>query len=236
LPRYSEASLVRALEENGIGRPSTYASIISTILDRNYVDRVDKRLTPTELGVTVNDLLVKHFDSLFNVGFTADMEERLDRIATGKAEMGPVLQIFYESFAPQLSEAERTMEKIVIEPEKTGEKCPECGEDLIIKFGRYGKFVGCSNYPTCRHTEPLVVKTGVKCPKDGGELVERRTKRGRVFFGCAKYPDCDFTSWKRPLPRPCPHCKGLLVVANKEWAECIDCHERTRLEEVQTGA
>ena len=235
-PRYNEASLVRTLEENGIGRPSTYASIISTILDRGYVGRDEKRLLPTELGFTVNDLLVKHFDSLFNVGFTADMEERLDSIATGQADMVPVLRAFYDSFAPQLSEAERTMEKVVVEPEKTGEQCPDCGGDLLIKFGRYGKFVGCSTYPTCRFTKPLIVKVGVKCPKDGGDLAERRTKRGRVFYGCVNYPECDFTSWKRPLPQPCPHCGGLLVVANKQWAQCIDCHERMRLEELKAEA
>ena len=232
-PRFSEASLVKALEENGIGRPSTYAAIISTILDRGYVERSDRRLVPTELGFTVNDLLVKHFGSIFNVDFTASMEEHLDGIAAGREQMVPVLRSFYDSFEPQLREAERTMEKVAIEPQKTGETCPECGGDLVIKIGRYGKFVGCENYPTCHFTKPLMIKIGVSCPKDGGDLVERRTKRGRVFYGCANYPKCDFTSWKRPLPQPCPHCGGLLVVANKQWAECTVCHERVRLDSLK---
>jgi len=229
-PRYSEASLVKTLEENGIGRPSTYAAIISTILDRGYVERADKRLAPTDLGFTVNDLLVKHFDPLFNVGFTAGMEAHLDGIASGDEEMVPVLRDFYDFFSPQLREAERTMARVVVAPEKTGEVCPECGGDLVIKQGRYGKFVGCASYPACRFTRPLIVKIGVACPRDGGDLAERRTRRGRIFYGCANYPECDFTSWKRPLPQPCPRCGGLLVVANKAWAECIACHERTRIE------
>jgi len=182
------------------------------------------------LGFTVNDLLVKHFDTIFNVGFTAGMEEHLDAIARGEEQMVPVLRDFYDFFAPQLHGAERSMEKISIEPQKIGEPCPECGGDLVIKTGRYGKFVGCANFPTCRFTRPLMVKTGAVCPKDGGDLVERRTKKGRTFYGCVNYPACDFTTWKRPLPQPCPQCGGLLVVANKEWAECTVCHERTKIE------
>jgi DNA topoisomerase-1 len=229
-PRYSEASLVKALEEYGIGRPSTYAAIISTILERGYVERSEKKLVPTELGFTVNDLLVKHFDRVFNVGFTATMEEHLDGISRGEEQMVPVLRDFYAFFGPQLQEAERTMEKVSVEPEKIGELCPECGGDLLIKVGRFGKFVGCANYPTCRFTRPLIQKLGVKCPKDGGELVERRTRRGRAFYGCANYPACDFTSWKRPLAQPCPHCGGLPVVASKDWAECTVCRRRVKVE------
>ncbi len=228
-PRYSEASLVKALEEHGIGRPSTYAAIISTILDRAYVERVEKKLVPTELGFTVNDLLVKHFDSVFNVGFTAAMEEHLDGIARGEEAMVPVLQDFYAFFGPQLQHAEQTMEKVSVEPEKLGEPCPECGGDLLIKLGRFGKFVGCSNYPACRYTRPLSAKVGVSCPKDGGDLVERRTRNGRIFYGCANYPACDFTSWKRPLPQACPHCGGLLVMASKDTAECTVCGTRTKV-------
>lgn len=229
-PRYTEATLVKALEEYGIGRPSTYASIISTVLDRGYVERAEKKLVPTELGFTVNDLLVKYFDAIFNVGFTAGMEEHLDDIAKGEEAMVPVLREFYASFAPQLQAAERFMETVRVEPEKIGETCPECGSDLVIKSGRFGKFIGCSNYPTCRYTRQLVNKVGVACPKDGGELIERRTRTGRTFYGCANYPACDFTSWKRPLSQPCPQCSGLLVVANKDWAECTVCHQRTRIE------
>lgn len=228
-PRYSEASLVKALEEHGIGRPSTYAAIISTILDRAYVERIEKKLVPTELGFTVSDLLVKHFDSVFNVGFTAAMEEHLDGIARGEEAMVPVLQDFYAFFGPQLQQAEQTMEKVSVEPELLGEACPECGGDLLIKLGRFGKFVGCRNYPTCRYTRPLIAKIGVACPKDGGELVERRTRNGRIFYGCANYPACEFTSWKRPLPQSCPHCGGLLVLAGKDTAECTVCKERTKV-------
>jgi DNA topoisomerase-1 len=222
--------LVKTLEENGIGRPSTYAAIISTILERGYVGRSEKKLVPTDLGFTVNDLLVKHFDTIFNVGFTADMEEHLDTIARGEEEMAPVLGNFYALFEPQLREAERTMEKVAVEPEKVGEPCPDCGADLLVKLGRFGKFIGCANYPACRFTRPLVAKIDVKCPKDGGDVAERRTRNGRIFYGCVNYPACDFTSWKRPLPQPCPHCGKLLVVAGKEWAECTACGKRTKLE------
>jgi DNA topoisomerase-1 len=232
-PRYTEASLVRALEEYGIGRPSTYAAIISTIIDRDYVAREERKLAPTELGFTVNDLLVKHFDNIFNVGFTATMEEHLDSIANGKEEMAPVLREFYDFFEPQVRAADATMERVVVAPEKTGELCPECGGDLIIKSGRFGKFVGCTNYPTCRFTKPLVVKVGVACPKDGGDLLERRTRKGRIFYGCSNYPDCDFVSWQRPLPMRCPHCGGLLTVASKSSAECTSCHRRVPLTEQQ---
>ena len=228
-PRYTEASLVKALEEYGIGRPSTYAAIISTILERKYVERSEKKLVPTELGFTVNDLLVKYFDTVFNVGFTAQMEEQLDSISRGESEMTPVLRQFYDLFEPQLQNAERTMEKVSLEPEKTGELCPDDGGELVIKQGRYGRFVGCSNYPACRFTKPLVAKLGVLCPKDRGEIVERRTRQGRVFYGCANYPACDWTSWKRPIPQPCPQCSGLMVLAAKDTAECTVCGARVKL-------
>jgi DNA topoisomerase I len=228
-PRYTEASLVKALEEYGIGRPSTYAAIISTILERNYVERSEKKLIPTDLGFTVNDLLVKYFDSVFNVGFTAQMEESLDSISRGESEMTPVLRQFYDFFEPQLQNAERTMEKVSLEPEKTGELCPEDGGELVIKQGRYGRFVGCSNYPACRFTKPLVAKLGVLCPKDKGEIVERRTRQGRVFYGCANYPACDWTSWKRPVSQPCPQCGSLMVLAAKDTAECTVCGARVKL-------
>jgi DNA topoisomerase I len=228
-PRYTEASLVKALEEYGIGRPSTYAAIISTILDRAYVERSEKKLIPTELGFTVNDLLVKYFDNVFNVSFTAEMEEDLDRISRGETAMQPVLRDFYKTFEPQLQNAEKSMEKVSLEPEKTGELCPEDGGDLVIKQGRFGRFIGCSNYPACRFTKPLVAKLGVLCPKDRGEIVERRTRQGRIFYGCANYPQCDWTSWKKPLPQPCPQCEGLMVLAAKDTAECTVCGARVKL-------
>jgi DNA topoisomerase I len=228
-PRYTEASLVKALEEYGIGRPSTYAAIISTILERGYVERSEKKLLPTDLGFTVNDLLLKYFEPVFNVGFTASMEEQLDSISRGEEKIEPVLREFYAAFAPQLQAAEQSMERVTFEPEKTGEICPDCGGELIIKQGRFGRFVGCSNYPTCRHTKPLIAKLGVLCPKDRGELVERRTRSGRVFYGCANYPTCDFTSWKRPVPQPCPSCEGLMVTTGRDTVECTQCGAKMKV-------
>lgn len=223
-PRYTEASLVKALEEHGIGRPSTYAPILSTIQSRGYVELRDKRLHPTELGFIVCDRLVKHFPDVFEVGFTARMEEALDAIASGEQDWVSVLRDFYDPFSKMLAEAERNMERAEVQNQPIGEACPECGHALVVRFGRFGKFIGCSNYPTCRYTRPIVVKTGVTCPKcRQGELVERRSRRGRLFFGCERYPACDFSTWKRPLPVPCPDCGGLLVEAGKTAARCLAC-------------
>jgi DNA topoisomerase-1 len=226
-PRYTEASLVRALEENGIGRPSTYAPIMTTIQSRGYVDLREKRLWPTELGFVVNDRLVKHFPDVFEVGFTARMEDALDDIAERQRDWVEVLQQFYEPFSRRLAEAERTMEPAEVQEQPIGEACPECGNDLVTRFGRYGKFIGCSNYPECRYTRPFVVKTGVTCPKCAqGELVQRRSRRGRTFYGCERYPECDYVAWRRPLPTPCPDCGGLLVQAGKDRAKCTACGHR----------
>jgi DNA topoisomerase-1 len=222
-PRYTEASLVKALEEYGIGRPSTYAPTISTIQQRGYVVREEKRLVPTEIGFTVNDLLVGHFPEIVDVNFTANMEEELDQIADGEREWVGVLREFWEPFSAQVKAAEAEMPHVNTGPEPAGRDCPLCGKPLVIRHSRYGKFIGCSGFPTCRHMEPWLEKIGVKCPKDGGELAERKTRKGRVFYGCANYPACDFTSWKRPLPQPCPNCGGLLTAANKNHAQCIKC-------------
>jgi len=235
-PRYTEATLIRALEEHGIGRPSTYAPILSTIQERGYVERREQRLHPTELGFIVCDLLVKHFPEIFAVSFTAQMENDLDRIAAGDAQWVQVLRDFYGPFAEQLALAERTMEHRVVENEPTGELCEVCGHPMVIKFGRYGKFVACSNYPECRNTKPFLVKTGALCPQCGHELVERRTRRGRVFYGCSAYPQCDFSTWQRPLATPCPACNGLLVVANKQTARCLNCGEQFDLARFESAA
>ena len=229
-PRYSEATLVRALEEYGIGRPSTYAPTMSTIQQRGYVERRGSRLHPTEVGIIVNDLLVEYFPDHINVGFTAQMEEELDRIASGEREWVPMLHDFYTPFSATLDQAREKMPSVQMGNEPTGGMCPECGHPLIYKHGRYGKFIGCSNFPNCRHLEPILIKIGVRCPECGGELVEKRTRRGRTFYGCANYkkgdPDsCEFASWKRPLPQPCPACGGLLAEARKGWAKCIACEE-----------
>ncbi len=225
-PRYTEATLIRALEEHGIGRPSTYAPILSTIQERGYVERIDRRLHPTELGFTVCDLLVKHFPDVFEVGFTARMEAALDRIAAGEARWVDVLREFYGPFSERLEQAERTMERRVMQDEPTGEMCELCGHPMVVKFGRYGKFIACSNYPQCRNTKPFLVKIGVACPKCGSDLVERRTRRGRIFYGCSAYPACDFSTWQRPIPTPCPQCGGLLVMVNKRTARCLQCEEQ----------
>ena len=230
-PRYSEASLVQALEEDGIGRPSTYAPTISTIQQRGYVERVEKRLIPTEVGIQVNDLMMRYFPDIIDLTFTARMEEDLDMIASGQAEWTEVMYEFYRPFAEDVKKAQAEMPVTKSEPEPIGRKCPEDGGELVIRYGRFGKFISCSNFPKCRYTEPWLEKIGVKCPKDGGEIVARKTRKGRTFYGCANYPTCDFTSWKKPLVNPCPKCGGLLVIANKREAQCINCQESFLLED-----
>ncbi|MEW5959076.1 MAG: type I DNA topoisomerase [Chloroflexota bacterium] len=231
-PRYTEASLVKALEEYGIGRPSTYAPIISTIQQRGYVEKYEKRLYPTELGEIVNDLLVEYFPDIINVQFTSQMEDDLDRIARGELEWVPVLEEFYRPFSKAVAHAEEHMPEIEVADQPTNEICEKCGSPMVLKFGRYGKFEACSNFPECRNTKPHLVKLGIACPNDGGELVERRTKKGRVFYGCANYPNCEWSSWKRPLPNPCPHCQGLLVQKNRDWAQCINCEEQFEINQL----
>ena len=231
-PRYSEATLVKELEDNGIGRPSTYASIISTILSRGYVDREDNRFVPTEIGYIVTDLLVEHFPDVMSVDFTARLEDELDDIVDGKPWV-PVVDGFYQKFAQRLSFADKAIEKVDVrtEPEYVGRACPVCGQPLVYREGRYGRFIGCSNFPSCRHTEQIVTKIGIRCPKDGGDIIEKRSRRGRLFYGCSNYPECDWVSWKRPLKAPCRKCGGLLVEANKKWAECTVCGERQPIAE-----
>jgi len=224
-PRYSEASLVQALEENGIGRPSTYAPTLSTIQTRGYVYREDKRLVPTETGMLVNDLIVKYFPEIVDYNFTARMEEDLDKIAAGDAEWVKIMDEFYGPFSKKVEKAQEDMPVVKSEPEPVGRDCPKCGRELVIRYGRYGKFISCSGFPDCRHTEPWLEKIGVTCPQDGGDLVERKTRKGRTFFGCNNYPECDFTSWKRPIEQPCPNCQGLLVIVNKREVQCIKCEE-----------
>jgi DNA topoisomerase-1 len=232
-PRFTEATLVRTMEENGIGRPSTYAPTISTIQARGYVFREEKRLFPTETGVLVNDLLVQYFNDLINTQFTAGMEADLDEISLGNRQWQEVVDDFYKRFKPDLDHAQEDMPEEKLEPDKVGRPCPECGHDLVIRWGRYGKFVSCSDFPTCRYTEPWLEKIGVHCPDcEDGEVVKRKTKKGRTFYGCSNYPECQFTSWKQPLPTPCPHCGGVLVYNNKREASCLKCEELTLLESI----
>jgi len=229
-PRYSEATLVRDLEKYGIGRPSTYAPILSKIQERGYVERRGKRLYATEIGMIVNDLLVEYFPDYVDADFTAEMEDDLDMIASGEREWVPVLRSFYDPFAETLAQARDKMPEVDINNRPTGEMCPKCGNPLVYRYGRYGKFIGCSNFPDCRFSKPILVKTGATCPECGGELIEKRTRRGRTFYGCSNYdPDdpesCDFAVWKRPLPQPCPDCGGLLTEARQGWAKCQECEE-----------
>ena len=226
---------MRTLEEYGIGRPSTYAPILTTLQQRGYVLRENKRLTPTETGILVNDLISEHFPNIVDVGFTAQMEADLDLIAEGEQPWVDTIREFYAPFALQVEAADKAIPEMKAELEPIGRACPDCGHELVIRWGRYGKFISCSGFPDCRHTEPWLEKIGVTCPKDGGDIVERKTRKGRMFFGCANYPTCDFTSWKRPLAKPCPQCGGMLVEADKRNARCLSCEEQFPLDEMTSG-
>lgn len=227
--RYSEATLVRALEENGIGRPSTYAATVSVIQNRDYVTREGRHLIPTETGELVTDLLIEYFPDIMDLNFTANLEARLDSIADGAQEWVPFLGEFYTPFSQELTHARQNM-PTQRQEEEIGRDCPTCGNPLIVRYGRFGKFIGCATYPECRYTEPWLEKIGVNCPQCGGEIVAKKTRKGRTFYGCAKYPDCDFTSWKKPLPIPCPDCGGLLVDLNRNEAQCTVCENRFQKE------
>jgi len=233
-PRFTEASLIQMLEEYGIGRPSTYAPTISTIQARGYVERENKRLMPTETGFVVNDLLIEYFPDILGVNFTAQMEEDLDEIAHGKRKWDDLIGDFYKDFEPQLKHAQEEMPETKTEPEKIGRSCPKCENELIVKWGRFGKFISCSNYPECKYTEPFLEKIGVACPKDGGDIVLRKTRKGRIFYGCENYPNCDFTSWKKPIKTSCPACGGILVNKNKKEFLCLNCDEVFTSENIAT--
>ncbi len=264
-PRFTEATLVKAMEENGIGRPSTYAPILSTIQDRGYVEKEGRALKPKELGVVVNDLLVSYFPEITAVSFTAEMEEELDEIAGGQREWQPVVRDFYQPLQAALSVAEtaprveektgevcekcgqpmvirwgrfgrflacsgfpecknsRPLERQEEPVEATDEICPVCGKPMVIRRGRFGPFLACSDYPTCRGTRRILNKVGVACPECGGDIVAKRTRRGRTFYGCANYPKCRFTSWSRPLAEPCPECGGVIVAQAGSKAKCLKC-------------
>jgi DNA topoisomerase-1 len=273
-PRYTEASLVKALEEKGIGRPSTYATILSTVQDRKYVQKIESRFSPTELGVVVNDFLVERFPELIDIGFTARMEDELDSIEEGQMKWVSAVMDFYKPFSHELSEATKTMGKIrpadiptdvvcekcglpmVIKwgrhgrfmacsgypdckntrplegegqesaPVVTDEKCPVCGSPMVLKSGRFGKFLACSRYPECKTTKPL--STGVKCPEDGGDIVERRTKKGKSFWSCNNYPKCKFASWYKPVPQKCPQCGADFLFEKRDKTGQLTrfCHRK----------
>jgi len=220
-PRYTEASLVKTLEDLGIGRPSTYAPTISTIIERGYVMREDKVLYPTELGFIVNDLMMKYFPSIMDYKFTAEMEEQLDKVEEGELNWRDILSKFYAPFTEYLAKADKELSKIKVQDEVSDEICENCGSQMVIKTGRFGKFLACPNFPKCRNTKPLVEKIDAICPKCGSSIVARRTKRGRRFYGCERYPDCDFVSWDMPARTPCPKCGSLMVLKNTRSGERV---------------
>lgn len=222
-PRYTEATLIKALEEEGIGRPSTYAPILSTIQERNYVEKDEKKhLRPTEIGVIVNNLLVEHFPKIVDIKFTARMEKQLDEIAQGKKKWTKVLEKFYGPFTKNLQEKYRTLEKKDIVPqEKTEKSCPQCGSPLLIRLGKFGKFYACSKFPQCTYTEPLREKElEVKCPKcEKGKIIEKKTNKGKIFYGCNQFPQCDFALWDKPKSEACPKC-GFPLTEKKKKIRC----------------
>ncbi len=223
-PRFTEATLVKTLEELGIGRPSTYAPTLGTIQERYYVTKEEKKFVPTELGVLVNDLVVQFFPDIVDSGFTSNMENELDEIADGSRQWVPVLAQFYDPFKGEVEKAETEMQKVSLEPELAGEDCEKCGRPMYVKMGRFGRFIACSGFPECRNAKPILKKIGMLCPKCGeGEIVMRNTKRRRVFYGCSRYPECDFSVWERPITQPCPVCNGLMSLSGKHNAKCTVC-------------
>ena len=231
--RYTEATLIKTLEENGIGRPSTYAPILSTVQERNYIEKnLDQRFQPTEIGITVNDLLVSHFPKIVDIGFTSEMEEDLDQIAKGQKEWVPVIKEFYGPFEKNLEQKYKEVSKKDITEKPTEKKCPKCGAPLLIRIGKYGQFYACSKFPKCRYTESLEKNVlGVKCPKcKEGELVEKRTKRRKIFYGCNQFPKCNFALWDKPTGKTCPECKSLLVQTNRGQIKCSNKECNYKLE------
>ena len=209
--RFTEASLVKDLEEKDIGRPSTYAPIVATLSDRKYIRREKKSLVPTDLGFMVTDILSDYFHEIVDAGFTAEMEEKLDDVESKGVRWKSVIEGFYGDFEKELKRANEEIEKMEPEIELTGENCELCGKPLAIKHGPFGDFIGCTGYPDCTYTRPIIIKTGVKCPSCGGDILEKRSKRGRLFYGCSGYPDCTQVFWNRPVDKKCPECGSLLV-------------------------
>jgi DNA topoisomerase-1 len=222
--RYNEASLIKTMEELGIGRPSTYSPTISTILSRGYVVLEKKTFYPTELGIIVNDILVNYFSEIINEEFTAQLENQLDEIAEGKLNWNEVIKEFYLKFENALDKAESEIEKIDIKDEVSDEICEKCGRNMVIKVGKYGKFLACPGYPECKNVKPILEKIGVICPLcENGEIVKKRTKKGRVFYGCSNYPSCGFNSWQEPVQEKCPKCGSMMVIKQTKNRKKVSC-------------
>ncbi len=209
--RFTEASLIKTMEENGIGRPSTYAPTITTILGRDYVRREKRMLKPTELGTIVTDIMAENFSDIVDVDFTANMEKQLDDIEEGSEKWVEVIDQFYKPFSLDLEKAEKAIEKIEIKDEVSDEICDKCGRNMVIKLGRFGKFLACPGFPECRNAKPILKDTGVKCPKCDGRIVERRSQKGKKYFSCENAPTCDFLLWDEPIATPCPSCGGVMT-------------------------
>ncbi|MBR0463217.1 MAG: type I DNA topoisomerase [Clostridia bacterium] len=233
-PRYTEASLVRALEEKGIGRPSTYAPTITTIMARGYISRESKRLFPTELGMVITDMMKEYFPDIVDIQFTADMEQQLDEVEEGEIDWHKVVADFYEPFKHTLEKAETEIEKVEVEDEVSDVACDKCGAMMVYKQGRYGRFLACPNFPACRNTKPLLKYIDTPCPDCGARIIERVSHKGRKFFGCERYPDCAFVSWDQPVTEKCPQCGGRMVLKRgrkgEVWHVCVDEKCRTRVE------
>jgi DNA topoisomerase I len=234
-PRYTEATLVKTLEQKGIGRPSTYAPILSTIQDREYVTKTKGVFQPTELGFVVNDLLTQSFPDLMNIEFTARMEEELDDIAHENKDWVKVVQEFYTPMEKDLAQAQENVERVKLSEEITEEKCPKCGKPMAVKSGRFGKFLACTGYPECKSTKPFQIKTGAKCPECGKELVQRISKKKKRFYGCSGYPACTFATFMQPVPKPCPDCGGLMVEQKNKVVKCTKCTHKEKIEEEKTA-
>ncbi|MEI2390456.1 type I DNA topoisomerase [Priestia megaterium] len=233
-PRYTEARLVKTLEELGIGRPSTYAPTLDTIQKRGYVALDNKRFVPTELGEIVLELVLEFFPEILDVEFTAKMENDLDEVEDGNVQWVRVIDEFYSDFEKRLEHAEKEMREVEIKDEPAGEDCGECGSPMVYKMGRYGKFMACSNFPDCRNTKPIVKEIGVKCPKcEEGNIVERKSKKKRTFYGCDRFPGCDFVSWDKPIARKCPKCENLLVEKKQKKGTQVVCTSCDYKEEAQ---
>ncbi|NWJ48139.1 MAG: type I DNA topoisomerase [Chloroflexi bacterium] len=222
--RYTEASLVRALEEMGIGRPSTYAPTLSTVQERYYITKIEKHFQPTELGMLVNDLLVDFFPDIVDINFTSQMEDNLDEIAGGQKQWQPVLAEFYKPFEITVVRAETEMSKVELKPEYAGEDCEKCGRPMLIRMSKFGKFIACSGFPECRNAKPLLKSTKVACPQcHQGEILVKKTRKRRIFYGCSLYPECTFSLWERPISQPCPECGNLMTLSGRNRAKCTSC-------------
>ena len=224
--RYTEASLIKILEELGIGRPSTYAPTIATILSRNYVVLDKKMFYPTDLGKLVNDLLIEYFDNVINEEFTAELEDKLDSIAEGHIDWKKVVDDFYDDFRKYLIKAEEEVDKIEIKDEVSDVLCEKCGRNMVIKLGRFGKFLACPGYPDCKNTKPILDELNVNCPKCNGKIIRKKSKKGRTFFGCSNYPECEFVSWDEPIDDKCPNCGEYMIIKRNKNGDIIKCSNK----------